>query len=98
MKKIATLFLTIFFAAALYGQASIDYILKAKAFISEGKVSQATVMLDDAIAENADFRLYMLRAEAKIASGDLSGAISDFNSANNLAEGSGNMVLQESIH
>jgi Flp pilus assembly protein TadD len=93
MKKIATLFLTILFAANIYGQATVNYILKAKALIEDGKAVQSTRLLDGAIAENSDSRLYVLRAEAKIATGDLSGAISDFNAANGISPGSGEYGL-----
>jgi Flp pilus assembly protein TadD len=93
MKKLATLFLTIFLAATLYGQATVDYILKAKALIEGGKAAQASLLLAGAIAEKNDSRLYILRAEAKILTGDLSGAISDLNAANTITAGSGEYGL-----
>jgi tetratricopeptide (TPR) repeat protein len=93
MKKIAALFLTIFIGAALCGQTTVDYILKAKALIEEGNAVQASGLLAGAIAENKDSRLYLMRAEAKMLTGDLSGAISDFNAANTITAGSGEYGL-----
>jgi tetratricopeptide (TPR) repeat protein len=93
MKKILTLFLAIFFAATLHGQATVDYILKAKALIDNGKAVQANGLLTGAISENNDSRLFVLRGEAKILTGDFTGAISDFNAANGIIPGSGEYGL-----
>ncbi len=45
MKKILTLFWILLGAGTLYGQQTVDYILKARAFIEAGKPEQAVSLL-----------------------------------------------------
>jgi tetratricopeptide (TPR) repeat protein len=93
MKKIITLFSILLSVVAINGQPTIDYILKARAFTEAGKPEQAINLLNGAIAETRDSRLYTERAEANILKGDYSGAIADFNEANKMTPFSGEYGL-----
>lgn len=66
------------------GQSILDYMLQAKAYIGAGKPEQSVQILTEAINKNRDSRLLLARAEANIAKGDYSGAIADYNSANEI--------------
>ena len=74
---------------ALFGQQTVDYILKARALREAGKPEQAISLLDGAISGSNDARLLLERAEANILKGDYSGAISDFNEANRILPAAG---------
>ena len=76
-----------------YGQAVIDYLLKAKAFNSSGKPDKSVEILTEALEKQKDSRLLLERAEAYISKGDYSGAMADLNSANALNDQSGEYVL-----
>jgi tetratricopeptide (TPR) repeat protein len=93
MKKIITLVSVIVFTYTVYGQQTVDYILKAKAFTEEGKPENAVKLLNNAILLNKNSILFTERAEANIAKGDYSGAISDYNEANKLDPSSGEYGL-----
>jgi tetratricopeptide (TPR) repeat protein len=93
MKKIITLFWMLLSVASVYGQPTVDYILKARALTEAGKTEQAINLLNRAIAESKESRLYSERAEANILKGDYSGAIADFNEANKLTPFSGEYGL-----
>ena len=93
VKKIKILFLLTLVAASVNGQATVDYILKAKALTEGGKAGQAEELLTKTIASVNDSRLYSERAEARLINGDLSGALNDFNVANGLAPNSGEYGL-----
>jgi len=93
MKKILTLFCLFLGAGFIFGQQSVDYILKARALSEAGKPEQAISLLNGAINEIKDSRLLTERAEADILKGDYSGAISDYNEANKLAPSSGEYGL-----
>jgi tetratricopeptide (TPR) repeat protein len=93
MKKIVILFWILLLTSAVYGQKTVDYILKARAFSEAGKPEQAITLLDRAISETKDSRLFSERAEANILKGNYSGAISDYNEADRLTASSGEFGL-----
>ncbi len=93
MKKIITLFLFLSGAGIIFGQQTVDYILKARALAEAGKHEQAINLLNEAINGTKEGRLYTERAEANILSGDYSGAISDYNEANKITPFSGEYGL-----
>jgi tetratricopeptide (TPR) repeat protein len=78
---------------SVYGQPTVDYILKARALTEAGKPEQAINLLNGAIAETKESRLYSERAEANILEGNYSAAIADFNEANKLTPFSGEYGL-----
>src|SRR5664279_2261462 len=93
MKKIIILFWILLGAVTVYGQQTVDYILKARAFSEAGKPEQAITLLNRAISETRESRLFTERAEANILKGNYSGAISDYNEANRLTASSGEFGL-----
>jgi tetratricopeptide (TPR) repeat protein len=93
MKKIIILFWILLGAVTVYGQQTIDYILKARAFSEDGKPEQAITLLNRAISETKESRLFFERAEANILKGDYSAAISDYNEADKLTSSSGEYGL-----
>lgn len=93
MKKIATFLFASFITAYIYGQTTVDYIIKARACIEAGNALKANDLLTKALDSGPDSRLYSERGGARIISGDLSGAESDFNAANNLSPNSGEYGL-----
>ena len=93
MKKIIILFWILLGAVTVYGQQTIDYILKARAFSEVGKPEQAITLLNRAISETKESRLFFERAEANILKGDYSAAISDYNEADKLTASSGEYGL-----
>jgi tetratricopeptide (TPR) repeat protein len=84
MKKIITLIWILMIAGTVYGQQTVDYILKARAFTEGGKPDQAINLLNRALSETKESRLFTERADANMLKGDYSAAISDFNEANKL--------------
>jgi len=93
MKKIITVFGFLLVAGIISGQQTVDYILKARSLTEAGKPEQAISLLNGAIGNNNDSRLYIERAEANLLKGDYSGAISDYNEANKLTPYSGEFGL-----
>ena len=93
MKKIIILFWILLWTGTVYGQQTLDYILRARAFTEAGKPEQAITLLDRAISETKESRLFTERAEANILKGDYSGAIGDYNEANKLTASSGEYGL-----
>ena len=93
MKKIIILFWILLWTAAVCGQQTLDYILRARAFTEAGKPEQAITLLNRAISETKESRLFNERAEANILKGDYSGAIGDYNEANKLTASSGEYGL-----
>ena len=93
MKKIITLFWIFMAAGTLYAQQTVDYVLKARALTEGGKPDQAINLLNQAISETKESRLFTERAEANMLKGDYSAAISDFNEANKLTPFSGEYGL-----
>jgi tetratricopeptide (TPR) repeat protein len=96
MKIIRTYILVsalLLFSGILSGQTVLDFILKAKALDRSGKPDQAIEILSSALNDRQDSHLLIERAEANFIKGDLSAALSDFNSANNLDKNSGEYGL-----
>ena len=77
----------------LSAQQTIDYVLKARALTEGGKPDQAINLLNQAMRETKESRLFTERAEANMLKGDYSAAISDFNDANKLTPFSGEYGL-----
>ena len=82
MKKIL-IFVLLIFTAVLSGQKPVYYLMKGKALVETGNPDEAISVLTSALTLVPETKLYLERAEAYLAKGDYSGAISDFNSANN---------------
>jgi tetratricopeptide (TPR) repeat protein len=93
MKKTIILFGILVAAGTVYGQQTVDFILKAKALREAGKPEKSISLLNAAISENKESRLYTERAEANLLRGDYSAAISDFNEADKLTPLSGEYGL-----
>ena len=93
MKRILILFWFLVNAGMIFGQKTVDYILKARALTEAGKPDQAINLLNGAIGEIKESRLYIERAEANLLNGDYSAAISDYNEADKLASFSGEYGL-----
>lgn len=93
MKKIITLIWILFCTCSAFGQQTVDYILKARAFTEAGKPDLAINILNEAISNAKESRLYIERAEANISTGDYSAAINDLNEANKLTPSSGEYGL-----
>jgi len=93
MKKIIILFWILLGAGTVYSQQTVDYILKARALREAGNPEQAISLLNRAMSETKESRLFTERAEANILKGDYSAAISDFNEANKLTPFSGEYGL-----
>ncbi|HUV00093.1 MAG TPA: tetratricopeptide repeat protein [Bacteroidales bacterium] len=93
MKKTVILVSLFLFAGLIYGQKTVDYLFKAKAFVKAGKPDDAVAILAEAISLKQESRLYIERAEAYISKGDYSQAINDLNLANNMKPLSGEYGL-----
>jgi len=93
MKKLFILSWLFCSGALLWSQKPVDYILKARAFTESGKPEQAISLLNEAVGQSRDYRLFTERAEANILKGDYSAAIADYNEANKIATGSGEYGL-----
>jgi len=93
MNRLGILFAAFLLSGIISGQTSYDLLLKSKALIATGKPSQAIGILSSSIANKPDSRLYSERAEAKLLNGDISGAINDYNSADNITQFSGEYGL-----
>jgi Flp pilus assembly protein TadD len=93
MKKTVYLILLLFISTEVHCQQVVDYLLKASAALKEGNPESAIGILNKAVAEIKDERLYTERAAANILTGDYSGAINDYNNANNLTPSSGDYGL-----
>ncbi len=94
MNKVIQIFIVLLFSGTISGQQTLDYILKAKRYLNEGKPDIAIDLINSALAgKQSDNNLYILRAEAKSLKGDYTGAISDLNVANSLTPSSGEYGL-----
>ena len=80
-------------AGLVYGQQTVDYILKAKALTENGKPEQAINLLNVAISASKESSFYLERANAYILKGDYSAAILDLNEANKITPFSGEYGL-----
>jgi Flp pilus assembly protein TadD len=93
MKKTIILSLIFALSFSVSGQEAVDYILKARALKESGKPELSINLLTPALNNLKDSRLYNERAEANLAKGNLTGAISDFNDANLITQSSGEYGL-----
>jgi tetratricopeptide (TPR) repeat protein len=93
MNKAVTLFLLLLVSGTVFGQTTVDYLIKARALRERGMAEQAIRLLTAGIAETNDCRLFLERAESQIIKGDYSGAISDYNEADKLIPFSGEYGL-----
>ena len=94
MSKIPVLLLLLFLPGIITGQKAYDCLLKAKGFTASGKPDLAISLITETLAsDQSDSRFYIERAEAKLAKGDYSGAILDFNIANKNKPNSGEFGL-----
>lgn len=93
MKKHLSFVLILFYTATAFTQQTVDVIMKARALMDSGKGEDAVSVLTDALTNSRDSRLYLQRAEAYSVNGDYSGAINDFNTANNIMPASGEYGL-----
>jgi tetratricopeptide (TPR) repeat protein len=93
MRKTGIIISILIFSQLAYGQSVLDYLLQAKAMRSSGQPEQSVLILTEALAKQKDSRLLLERAEAFIIKGDYSGAIADYNSANDLTDQSGEYGL-----
>jgi tetratricopeptide (TPR) repeat protein len=94
MKRIILIIISVFCLTGIVsGQSAYDLLLKAKALTSRGKPEKVVELLSAAPGIRSDSRLLIARAEAKLQSGDLNGAIDDFNSAGKIKQYSGEYGL-----
>ncbi len=93
MKKLINLFLILIFSTSVFSQQTVDYLLKARATAESGDPGLAIDLLNKAVAEISDFRLYTERASVNLMKGDYSGAINDYNEANKVKTSSGDYGL-----
>ncbi len=93
MKKILIFAWFVIVSVTVLGQQVADDIMRARAEMESGNVTEALNTLNRSVAAANDFRLFIERAEANILGGDYSAAISDFNEANKTAAGSGEYGL-----
>ena len=93
MKKTIIILAAFLFSEILCAQTPADYIIRARALTESGKAEEAVRLLSEAVRIHNDSRLYCEKAEAEIATGDLSAAIADFNTANSIEQYSGEYGL-----
>lgn len=93
MRKLGLIISVLVVSEIANGQSILDYLLQAKAFNSSGQSEQSIRILTEALDKQKDNRLFLERAEAFILKGDYSGAIADYNAANNLSDQSGEFGL-----
>ena len=93
IKKIIGLVWIVALSGTVSGQQSVDYILKARAFDSQGKPEQAVKVLTEAISLSNESSLFIERAEARLSQRAWSDAISDLNEANKITTASGEFGL-----
>jgi tetratricopeptide (TPR) repeat protein len=93
MKKTIILGLIFVLSGPVFGQETVDYIIKSRALKESGRPELSINLLNTALNISKDSRLYNERAEAYLASGNLNAAISDFNDANLITPSSGEYGL-----
>jgi tetratricopeptide (TPR) repeat protein len=93
MKKAITLIWILIFTLTVHGQKTVDYILKAKAYMEAGKPDLVIDFITKVVPGTKDYRIYTERAEAYTIKGDYSEAISDYNESNRLSSLSGEYGL-----
>jgi tetratricopeptide (TPR) repeat protein len=93
MKKIILFISFSIYALGVTGQKPVDFLMKSKALIEQGKSEDAIIVLSKVLETTGESTIYLGRAEAFMAKGDYSQAINDFNSANKIAPSSGEYGL-----
>jgi tetratricopeptide (TPR) repeat protein len=93
MKKIINLIVITILTSSVYGQQTVDLLMRARAMNEEGKPDAAIIQLSKAIITTKDSRLYLERAAANLMQGDYSAAITDLNEANRLTPSAGDYGL-----
>ena len=93
MKRKLLILAFFFFTMVMAGQNPVDYLMKGKALVEQGKSDDAIIILTKALGSFRESQIYLGRAEAFIEKGDYSRAINDFNSANDVAPSSGEYGL-----
>ena len=93
MKRFLILFNALIFAVTVFSQQPVDYLLRARALTDGGKAKDAIVLITEALSHLQDSRYYLMRAEAYLTLGDYSAAITDYQSANKISDGSGEYGL-----
>ena len=93
MKKTIILGLIFVLSGPVFGQETVDYLIKSRALKESGKPELSLNLLTTALNVSKDSRLYIERADAYLSSGNLNAAISDFNDANLIAPSSGEYGL-----
>jgi len=93
MKRILFFILVFLASAGLQGQTKSDFLMKGRALVERGKPEEAISLLSAALKNFPEKDVYLNRAEAFMAKGDYSQAISDYNSANSVSPGSGEYGL-----
>jgi Flp pilus assembly protein TadD len=78
---------------SLSGQSPVNGLLMGKSLIDRGLQDEAINVITQALGSENDYRLYLLRAEAKESKGDYAEAISDLNEANRIVPNSGEFGL-----
>jgi tetratricopeptide (TPR) repeat protein len=95
MKKIIIILLLAELYPVISAQETYNYLLKGKALIEAGNQDNAIILLSDALNLQQDYRIYTERATAYLKKYEFSSAISDFQSANDIKNGSGSYGLAE---
>ena len=93
MKKILILCFVVCQSLAISGQTPGDYLMKARSHMDSGRYDEAAGILTPAADNMGIVALYLARAEAYLAGGNLSLAVSDFNSASRIDQSSGEYGL-----
>jgi tetratricopeptide (TPR) repeat protein len=93
MKRVLVLLNSIAFAGLVFAQQPADYLMAARAKEETGRSGEAIAVLTDALTKIRDFRFYVERANAYVATGDYKNAISDYQSANTIETFSGDYGL-----
>jgi tetratricopeptide (TPR) repeat protein len=93
MRRAFAILYFIIVAVIVSGQGNYDLLLRAKALHELGRTGEAVNILSGAMASSQDSRIYLLRADLLMASGNYSGAQTDYDKANSLKPLSGEYGL-----
>ena len=93
MKQLLLISFMILTVNILAAQDARDYLLKAKALMERGHTEESADLLSKAVSTINDSRLYVLRGDVHSDMGKYSEAISDYKSANEISQGSGEYGL-----
>lgn len=93
IRKSIILFCAILLPAMAEGQSVYDLLLQARALNDSGKPGKAAELISSSSSLNSDYRLLLMRSDARFLAGDYNGASVDCLSANKLSPGSGEYGL-----